>query len=408
MPRPNKTKRTAIRWIKRVLLIAGALAILVAIVRALLPDAVAVDTTVAARGPLEVEIREDGHTRVRDRYVISATLTGELERVAVKAGSWIEPGTVVARIQPPHAALLDDRTRSETQARLAAARAREQQAVASVARAKEAHAYAVSEAKRARALHAGGAISGAERDRTDMAEKLAIEDLAAAKHQHDAVAAEIVALRAVLEPRSATPTAYDIKAPTRGRVLRVLRESAGPVTAGTPLLELGDPASLEVVVDVLSRDAERITEGMPVDIETSAREPIRGKVALVEPAAFTRISALGVEEQRVNIVVHFEGSPTIGDGFRVEARIIVWEGKNVLRVPVSALFRDHGRWAVYVAADGRAHLRTVEVGHRGRVDVEITRGLQAGDHVILHPSDQIADGARIEVRASTARVASAE
>lgn len=408
MPRPNKTKRTAIRWIKRVLLIAGALAILFAIVRALLPDAVQVDTVVATRGPLEVEVREDGHTRVRDRYVISATLTGELERVVVKAGSWVEAGTVVAQIKPPHAALLDDRTRSETQARLAAARAREQQAVAAVARAKEAYAYAVSEAKRARALHTGGAISGAERERTDMAEKLASEDLAASKHQHDAVAAEIVALRAVLEPRMAVPEAYDVKAPTRGRVLRVLRESAGPVSAGTPLLELGDPTSQEIVVDVLSRDAERITEGMPVYIETAAREPTRGSVTLVEPAAFTRISALGVEEQRVNVVVCFDGTPAIGDGFRVEARIIVWQDDDVLRVPVSSLFRDHGRWTVYVVADGRARLRTVEVGHRGRVDVEITRGLTPGEQVILHPSDQLHDGARIVTRAAGARVASVE
>ena len=403
MPKPNKTKRTAIRWIKRTLLVLGALAIVFAIVRALLPHPIAVDAAVVVRGPLEVEVREDGQTRVRDRYVIAAPLSGELDRITIDAGAWVEAGAGVARIQPPHPALLDARTRSETQARIAMARARERQAATAIARARDARDFAVAEAKRTRALFAGGAVSGAERDRTDMAEKLAVEDLLAAEHQRAAAASELLALRAIIEPRSATTTPFEVTAPTPGRVLRVLRESAGPVAAGTPLLELGDPASLEIVIDVLSRDAERITAGMPVDIETADAKPIRGAVTLVEPSAFTRISALGVEEQRVNVIVCFDRAAGLGDAFRVDARIIVWRGDDVLRIPASSLFRDHGRWAVYVISDGRAQLRTVEVGHRGRADAEITKGLQSGERVILHPSDQVHDGTRVELRSSTTR-----
>jgi HlyD family secretion protein len=398
MAKPNRKKRSVIRWTKRILLIAGALGVVVMIVRALLPEAVAVDTALATRGPLEVEVREDGQTRVRDRYVIAAPISGELERITVDAGARVDAGTVVARIESPPPALLDARTRSETHARLAAARARERQAATAVARARQAKDLAALEAKRAQALHAGGAISGAQRDRAGTAANLAIEDLAAAEHERAAAASEALALRAILEPRRATGAPFEVKAPTRGTVLRVVRESAGPVAAGTSLLEIGDPASLEIVIDVLSRDAERIAPGMAVEIDTSAGRPLRGTVTLVEPSAFTRVSALGVEEQRVNVIVCFDGGAQIGDAFRVDARIIVWRGEDVLRVPASALFRDHGRWAVYVVADRRAHLRAVDIGHRGRLDVEITRGLLPGERVILHPSDQVHDAQRVALR----------
>jgi HlyD family secretion protein len=393
-----KTRRKTIRWIKRIALIAGGLAIVLAIVRALLPQAIAVDTAVAERGAVEVEVREDGQTRVRDRYVISAPLTGDLERVAIEAGMQLDAGAIVARIQPPRPVLLDERTREEARARLAAARARQQQAASAVTRARKAKDYATLEAARTRTLFSKGVVSGAERDRNDTTEKLAIEDVSAAEHQLAAVASEVAALRAILEPHGSTPAPFEVVAPTRGRVLRVLRESAGPVAAGSPLVEIGDPASLEIVIDVLSRDAERIGAGMPVDIETGSTK-LRGKVSMVEPSAFTRVSALGVEEQRVNVIVCFDAPSHLGDGFRVDARIVIWRGEDVLRVPASALFRDRGRWAVYVVSDGRAELRYVELGHRGRLDVEITSGVQAGERVIVHPSDQIHDATRVTVRA---------
>ena len=393
----RKNKRLALRWTKRILLIAGALGIAAAIVIALLPKSIAVDTATVTRGPLEVEVREDGQTRVRDRYVIAAPIAGELERLPVKAGAWVDDGAVVARIQPPRPQLLDDRTRGETTARLAAARARERQAAHAIVRAQASKKLAVRESERTRALIEQGAITGTERENAELAESRAIEELATAEQQRAVAAAEIEALRAVLEPRQSAAMRVDVVAPTRGRVLRVFHESAGLVAAGAPIVEVGDPASLEVVVDVLSRDAERITPGMPVVIET-AGQPVRGTVTLVEPSAFTRVSALGVEEQRVNVVVCFEGPATIGDAFRVDARIITWRGDSVLRIPASALFRDHGRWAVFVVAGGRARMRDVDVGHRGRADVEITRGLAERERVLIHPGDQIHDGVRISPR----------
>lgn len=398
MPKSTKSRRTVIRWTKRVVLILGGLAIVAAIIGALIPQDVVVDTAIAARGPLEVEVREDGQTRVRDRYIIAAPISGELERIAIDPGASVEAGGAVAWILPPHPALLDDRTRGETQARLAMARARERQAQSAIARAREAKDLAVLEAKRTRALHAGGAVSGAERDRAETAEHVAREDLKAAEHQRAAAVSEISALHAILEPRGTQAKRFEVSAPSRGRVLRVLRESAGPVAAGTPLLELGDPSSLEIVVDVLSRDAERIKPGMTVEIETAENMPRRGTVTLVEPSAFTRVSALGVEEQRVNVIVCFDATSNIGDAFRVDARIIVWRGERVLRAPASALFRDRGHWAVYAVDRNRARLRVVDVGHRGRVDVEITKGLNEGERVVVHPSDQIRDGTRIAAR----------
>jgi HlyD family secretion protein len=398
MSKQTKTKRTVIRWTKRVVLIAAALGIVAAIVRSLLPEVVVVDTAVVTRGPLDVEIREDGQTRVRDRFVVAASITGELERVTLEAGAWVDPSAVVAYIAPPRSALLDDRTRAETTARIAVARARERRAASSIARAREAQALAASEAARTRMLFAKQAVTGSERDRANTAETIAVEDLAAAQHERAAATAEVQSLRAILDPRATPSKPLEVRAPARGRVLRVLRESGGPVTAGTPLLEIGDPASLDVVIDVLSRDAERVAPGMTVEIETAENEMRRGTVVLVEPAAFTQISALGVEEQRVNVVVCFDGPASIGYAFRIEARIITWHGDDVVQVPASALFRDRGRWAVYTLAEGRARQRMVEVGHRGRVTVEITRGLVADERVIIHPSDRIHADTRVKNR----------
>lgn len=386
------------RRIKQIILGLGVLAVVAAIVWALMPHPIDVDVVSATRGPLEVEVREDGQTRVRDRYVVAAPLNGNLERITVKPGMTVEAGAVVAQITPPPPALLDDRARNETLARLTNARARASQAVAAVDRARESEHYAKTEADHIRKLFADGAVTGAERDRLESAEKLATKDRVAAEHSHAAVLSEIAALRAILEPRTANAPPFDVVAPTRGRVLRVMRESAGPVAAGAALLEVGDPSSLEVVVDVLSQDAERISPGMRVELGTAAARPIAGVVTLVEPSAFTRVSALGVEEQRVNVIVGFTGPASIGDGFRVDARIILWRGENVLRVPVSSLFRDRGQWALYVIDDGRARMRRVDVGHRGRVEVEITRGLEPGARVIVHPSDQVRDGVRVAAR----------
>jgi HlyD family secretion protein len=331
--------------------------------------------------------------------VVSAPLTDQLERIDLDAGAHVAAGTIVARIEPPSSPLLDDRTRGEMAARLAAARARERQATTAIASATIARDAASKDARRAAKLEEGGASSTMDRERAELREKLAVQDLAAAELAHRAALAEIDALRSTLEPRSRQGTAIPVVAPISGDVLRIVRESAGPVVAGTPLLELGDRGQLEVVIDVLSRDAERIVPGMNVELSTSASEPLRGNVTRIEPSAFTRVSALGVEEQRVNIVVSLDAPvSTLGDNYRVDARIILWRGTNVLHVPASALFRSGNRWAVYTVHGGRARMQLVELGHRGRLDVEVISGIPADATVIVHPSDRVADGVKVAPR----------
>jgi HlyD family secretion protein len=259
----------------------------------------------------------------------------------------------------------------------------------------------VREAARTRMLDQRGAIATSERERADDQEQLAIRDLAAAETERASAAAQVAAARAVLGEAQARPARPAVViAPATGRVLRIVRDSAGPVAAGAPLLEIGDPRALEIVVDVLSSDAARITPGMPVAVEAWGGEPaLRGEVRRVEPSAFTRISALGVEEQRVKVIAAISEPPiTLGDGFRIEARIFTWRGEHVATVPASAVFRSKDRWAVYVVEKGRARLRPIAIGHRGRLEVEVTGGLTAGATVILHPTDRIADGTAIAAR----------
>jgi HlyD family secretion protein len=398
-PRRRTSRRTIIRWIKRGVLIALGVAVIAAIVIAWLPKPVPVDVGVARRIALDVEVDEDGQTRVRDRFVVAAPIGGTLQRIELDAGAQVEVGDVIARIEPPAVGLLDERSRREAAARLAAARAREPRAATAVARAKVAREAAARDTERARALFEGGAISGADRERAELAEQLAIRDLGAAETDRASAAAEAAAIQAQLAP---PPTAgahatVPVTAPVRGEVLKVVRDSAGPVAAGAALVELGDVRSLEVVVDVLSSDAAQIRTGMPVAIEGwGGDRPLVGEVARVEPSAFTKISALGVEEQRVNVIVALASPPTsLGDGFRVDARIFTWRGTNVLAIPGSAVFRDRGHWAVYAIDGGKARLRRVELGHRGRLEVEVISGLAAGQQVVLHPSDRIRDGVEV-------------
>ena len=260
------------------------------------------------------------------------------------------------------------------------------------------------EAARTRTLDQRGAIPTSERERADDQEQLAIRDLAAAETERASASAEVAAARAVLGDTPARPArparAVDVIAPATGRVLRVARDSAGPVAAGAPLIEIGDPRALEVVIDVLSSDAARIVPGMPVAIEAWGGEPaLRGEVRRVEPSAFTRISALGVEEQRVKVIAAISDPPVaLGDGFRIEARIFTWRGERVATIPASAVFRNKDRWSVYAVENGRARLRPIDIGHRGRLEVEVTGGLTAEATVILHPTDRIVDGTAVAAR----------
>lgn len=397
----RRRSRRAKRWIKRGLLIALGLAAIGAVVYAWLPKPVPVDVAVARRGPLEVAVTDDGRTRVRDRFVVSAPVVGNLVRIELEPGARVEAGQIVAQLEPPDPAALDDRTRAATEARLAAAIAQERTAKAAIARARTSLAAITREAARTRELARRGAVPGAEREQQDDAEKLARTDLAQAELRQKAAAAEVDATRAALgrgvHARTGT---IAIKAPTAGTVLRVVRDSAGPIAAGAPLLELGDLHALEAVVDVLSSDAARITVGASASIvDWGGDHPLTGRVAAIEPSAFTQISALGIEEQRVNVILAIDDPPpSLGDGFRIEARIALWRGDKVLTIPSSAMFRDHQRWAVYVVSEGRAHLRPIELGHRGQIEVEVLGGLPDHAVVIVHPGDRITDGVRVSPR----------
>jgi HlyD family secretion protein len=393
------TRRAVVRWIKRGLLAALGIGIVGAIIYAWLPKPVSVDVGFARRIALDVEVAEEGQTRVRDRYVVSAPISGTLQRIDLDVGTELEAGAVIGHIEPPAPALLDERTRREAQARLAAAIAHQRRAATAIARAEVARDAAVREAERARRLFRSDAISGSARDDAELAEQFAARDLAAAQTERASAAAEAAAIRAQLG--EATPgrtrSVVKVTSPVRGNVLRVMRDSAGPIAVGAPLVEVGDLSAMEVVVDVLSSDAARIRAGMPVSIEAWGGErDLAGEVKRVEPSAFTRISALGVEEQRVNVIVGIrEPPPALGDGFRVGARIFTWRGTDVLAVPASAVFRHHGRWSVYRVDNGRARLQPIEVGRRGRLDVEVVRGLSDGDAVVAYPSDRIRDGVEV-------------
>ncbi len=394
-------RATAMRWIKRGLLIALGLGLIAAIVVAYLPKPVTVDAEHVRRDTIVVTVEDEAKSRVHDRYVVAAPTTGTLDRIELDAGSTIAAGTEVARITPPEPILLDPRSRSEATARLAGALAQQRQAAEAITRARAARDLAVREADRARALIARGAITATERDRLETQEKLAIGDVAGAEQAVQVAAAEVAALRATLgdtKPRGAAAV-VKVVAPISGTILRVDRDSAGPIAVGAPLVEVGNPHDLEVVVDVLSSDAARIPVGAPASVEDwGGDKPLTGKVRLVEPSAFTKVSALGIEEQRVNVVIALDTvPPSLGDGFKANAKVELWRGE-VLAAPTSALFRDRGSWAVYTIVDGRAKLVPIEIGHRAPLSVEVVRGLSAGDAVIVHPSDAVRDGVRVEPR----------
>jgi HlyD family secretion protein len=399
--RKRLVRRRRVRWIKRIAIVLVALAAAGALVRALMPGAVPVDLGEVRRGELRVFLEEDGKTRVRERYVVSAPVSGDLVRVAVEAGDPVAEGQEVARIVQPPAQLLDPRSRAETEARLRAAEASERQAGAAVARASASASLADREAARLSALAARGVVPRVDSDRAVTQADVSRHELAAARLAARVAAADVQMVRAALgQVRQHEPSTVAIPAPAGGRVLKIDRESGGPIVAGAAILEVGDPRSVEAVIDVLSSEAVKVAVGAPVWIdEWGGGRPLVGRVRAVEPSAFTHVSALGIEEQRVNVIVEFTGTPPqLGDGFRVEARILLWDAKAVTTVPASALFRSGGGWAVYAVEDGRARLRPVTIGMRGRSEVEVLGGVTPGTRVVLYPGDRVVDGARVASR----------
>ncbi len=382
-----------------VLLGAAALALL------LRPAPLPVETAAAERGPLQVTVDEEGETRVRDRFVVASPTNGRVLRITLDPGDPVEAGQVVAELQP---APLDRRAIAAAQARVEAAQANLRAARSAISRAQAARSQAARDAARMERLHAAGTAADEKLERAKLEETTRVQELSAARSNADAAQHDLDAARAELlaaEGGAATgrttcaggQSCIEVRSPVTGRVLRVVEESERVVSAGTPLLEVGDPSGLEIVVDVLSADAVRIRPGARMLLERwGGGEPLTARVRLVEPSGFTKISTLGVEEQRVNVIGDLDQVPEgLGDGFRVEARIVVFESPDVLRVPASALFRRGEGFAVFVVEDDTAKRRAVEVGERGGGAAEIRSGLEPGERVIIHPSDRIEDGVRV-------------
>jgi HlyD family secretion protein len=394
------------KWIRGGSLALAALLVVGLIVVAWLPNPVEVEVATVARGPLVVTVNEDGRTRVKDRYIISSPITGNLARPELEAGDAIEEDQVIARLVPLPPPLLDSRTRAEAKARVDATQAAVRQAQAAVNRARYERDFAKQESERALAVVQQGGLARSDADRAVSGYRSAEEQLSSAHFgervaQHELELARTALLQ--LSGKGDDTQQLEISSPVAGQVLKVFQESEGVVQAGTPIMEVGDPSALEIVVDVLSQDATRIPGGAPTTIERwGGKTPLKGHVRVVEPSAFTKLSALGVEEQRVNVIIDLDEErerwSTLGDGYRVEARISVWEGEDVLRLPASAVFRSEEAWAAFVVEDGSAVLREVEIGETNGLQTEVVSGLEEGDMVIAYPSDSVRDGVAVKAR----------
>ncbi len=377
------------------------------------PQPVPVETLALTAKPLRVTVEEEGKTRLRSRYVISAPVAGYLRRLQLKAGETVRAGAVIATLEPPRPAVLDARTVEQGGARVAAAERALQVAQSRVATqgeqvrsAKAELDYWTQQRQREERLRKSGDVAATRLERTvtdlrraEAAVAAAERGLATTEAEVEAAKAEVATARAALRQtaRAATGESIPVVAPAGGRVIRVVRESEGVVGPGEPLVEIGDARAIEVVVEVLSADAVRIAPGMRVLLDRwGGPKVLEARVRLVEPGGFTKISALGVEEQRVRVVADLvspEGEwAALGDGYRVEAAFVLWEGEKVMQAPANAVFRVGDGWAVFVVEGGVARRRAVQVGHRSGVAVEILGGVREGETVILHPDETVGEG----------------
>lgn len=375
-----------------------ALVVLTLVVLALIPSPVEVETARVVRGPMRVTVDQEGESRARDRFVISSPVVGRLLRVEFDDGDAVKQNEVVARIDPLP---LNQREREEIQAQVESAEAALRQARARAAKAGENKAQAQRDRDRAEQLAKEKVISDQALEQARNTAITSTQEFEAAQYSVEVAASELKIARAGLISMRANPgkprPLIALRSPVTGRVLRVLEKSERVVQAGTPILTLGEPDKIEIVADVLSTDAVKIRPGAPVLlVGWGGDRPLRARVRLVEPYGFTKISALGVEEQRVNVISDFVDPPgSLGDGYRVECEITVWAGENILKVPMSSVFRRGQGWSIFVIENGRARVRELEIGHRNETEVEILKGLSEGERVIFHPANQIADGIRV-------------
>ena len=382
---------------------AAAVLLVTLIVVGLWPKAVSVEVAQISRGPLIVTVDEEGMTRVRNRYVVSAPVSGQLRRIDWKPGAVVEAGeTILAVLENPGADFLDARTQAQAEARVRAAEAARDAATAQRERAAAAARMYAADFERAKTLGDQKVLSAQEFDTARMRSDVAVQDARAAEFGLKVAEFELQQAQAILiRGRSGGSEPLVIRSPVSGRILRVLQESSRVVPSGFALLEVGDPKDLEVRIEVLSRDGVTVRPGARVILEQwGGPQPLNARVRLVEPSAFTKISALGVEEQRVYVVADFtdpvERRETLGDSFRVETRIVTWETEDALRCPTGALFQTRGQWFTYTVEGGRARLRSVNVGRSNGVLATITGGLDESAVVIVYPGDKVVDGTRVE------------
>jgi HlyD family secretion protein len=384
-------------------LLFAALVVGVILVAALWPEAIEVDVARVEKGPMQVTIDEEGRTRVHERFVISAPVAGRLQRIELEPGDAIERGTVLVRLTPADPALLDVRTRAELGAAVDAARAAVGQARAVRDRAAATLERARSTLRRQQSLEAAGAVARDVLEESETAVRTAEEERRAAEFSLARAEYDLQVARARMQQPGGDGRTIEIRAPIDGLVLRLHRESEAVVPAGEPLLEVGNASHLEVIADLLSTDAVRVSPGDPVLIEQwGGGRALQGHVRRVEPSGFMKVSALGVEEQRVNVVIDLDdpgaAGRVLGDAFRVEVRIIVWQDAEVVKVPVGSLFRRGEDWAVFAVENGRARLRVVEIGRQNGTEAQVLKGLEPAQPVVLHPPDTLGDGMRVAER----------
>ena len=395
----NHLVRRSLPWL-------GGLLVASLIVWGLWPKPVVIETGTVTRGPLTVRVSEEGRTRVRNRFVVAAPVAGKMRRVPLKPGDEVKAGeTVLTTIEPVAAPLLDPRARVQAEAVVSMHEATRRQAAATLEARQSGLKVAIADRDRMRSVTLKDSLSESDRDKMEGDALVRAAEVRAAEFSLQVIDYELAQARATLmRPDGNTVgNLVEVKSPVSGRVLKVLQESETVVTPGIQILEIGDPADIEIEAEILSRDAVAIRPGDAVEIEHWGGEtPLEGRVRRVEPAAFTKVSALGVEEQRVIVLSDLvdipDGAKVLGDRFRVEARVAVWHGEDVLIVPAGALFREGNAWKTYVYRDGRAMLTRIEAGHSDGRFTEVLSGLAENDEVLLHPPDTVNDGTPVVKR----------
>jgi len=388
---------------KNTRLIAGVLVVGAIVAAAMWPESMDVGVATVDRGPMQVTIDEDGETRMRERFVVSAPVAGRLQRIELEPGDAVVGGkTILARLTTAESPLLDPRTRGELTAAVEASRAAVGQAQAERARAAAELTRARATLRRQEELMKAGAIASDNLEAAETALMTGEEALRAAEFTVSRAEYELQLARARLQAPAAAGRPVEIIAPVSGVILKRFRESESVVPVGEPLIEIGNVTRIEIVADLLSTDAVRIPQGADVLIEQwGGPNPLKARVRRIEPAGFMKVSALGVEEQRVNVIMDLEDGAAagrLGDGYRVEVRVIIWRENDVVKVPVGSLFRRGEEWAAFVVDGDRVRLQPVALGERNDSEAQVTKGLSPGQTVVLHPPDTLTDGARVTVR----------